>query len=76
MVTDAGVVMISSQAMRIARGKYSESAKRALRLSRGTWKRTNSWAKEMCRASSAMWISMVRSTAGGRLPPARSSAFW
>jgi hypothetical protein len=68
--------MISPASQRIASGNATAQTFAVIGSIRSRWAFRNSAANEMWRASSAMWISITRSTGSGIPRPERISAFW
>ncbi|SHV63321.1 Uncharacterised protein [Mycobacteroides abscessus subsp. abscessus] len=65
-----------SNMIRMMIGVATDSVNRESQFICGTRLRRYSWANEMCRASSATWISMTRFIIGCRLSPSRNTFFW
>ncbi|SHS94250.1 Uncharacterised protein [Mycobacteroides abscessus subsp. abscessus] len=68
--------MIAPINTRMMMGVLMDSTKRLNQCIVGTRLCRYSCANEMCRASSATWISMTRRMIGCRLSPSRSTFFW
>ena len=57
-------------------GTFSDSSSRCRRFRCGRRLRRYSWAKEMCRASSATWMAITFAMIGCSSLPSRSTSFW